>query len=159
MTKVFHYAPWAYLPRIVTSGALLPSNAGAEHEVQILWFSAHQKWEPTACKLRKMPDGTFKRMSFQEQLVSFGCIRFGLAASDLRLLEWKVACSMAGTKREVRRDLERVGRKLGASPSHWFATTQSVPLSELDLEVFGEGAWHPADPEEMAGVWTRNRPP
>lgn len=87
--------------------------------------------------------------------MSFGCIRFGLLASDLRLLDWKAACAMAGTKREMRRDMERVGKKIGAIPAHWFAIAQSVPLSELTLEVFGEGAWHPAEPEAMADVWIR----
>jgi hypothetical protein len=155
MTRVFHYAPWAYLPQIVTSGALLPNNAGAEVEVPLLWFSANQQWEPTAGKTWKA-EGILM-MTFRQQLQRAGCIRFGLPAADMRLLCWKDACAVAGIPREARRNLERSGKKRGAEPSHWFAIAQPMPLTELDLEVFGEEAWQPADPSEMAEVWTKCR--
>ena len=45
---VWHYAPWSYLVRMVEFGALRPGNASATNEVPMLWFSANQKWEPTA---------------------------------------------------------------------------------------------------------------
>ena len=97
MKAVYHYAPWAYLPSMVEAGCLRPSNAGAEGEAALLWFSAHQHWEPTATKLLMRRDGASRLMTFAEQLASFGCIRFRLAADDPRLMTWKAACAVAGT--------------------------------------------------------------
>ena len=157
MSKVFHYAPWSYLPKIVTSGALQPSNAAANGEKPMLWFSAHQRWEPTATKMLRLSNGAYRQMTLQEQSDRYGCIRFGLPAADPRLLDWGRTCALAGTSRKVRRNLELAGKKRGANPQQWFATAQPVSLTELELEVFVEDAWGPADPAEMAEVWTRLR--
>lgn len=154
---VFHYAPWAILPAIVASGSLRPSNAGALAEQPLLWFSANQVWEPTATKMIRAKDGTVSQLSFDEQLARLGCIRFGLGASDARLLNWKSACTAAGTPRDQRRALERSGRKRGADHAHWFAVAGPVVLGDLAFHVFAEKAWHAADPGEMAEVWTRVR--
>ena len=149
---VFHYAPWAYLPKMVASGCLRASNAGAPRELPLIWFSLNQQWEPTATKT----SGGFRRLTFQEQLVTVGCIRFGLAYDDPRLMPWKRACATAGTRREDRRSLEKVGKRVGGDPEHWFAIAGDVPLSDLDLEIFGDGSWRHANPIEMADVWTKH---
>jgi hypothetical protein len=153
---VWHYAPWAYLPRIVQSGAIIPSNAKAESELPMLWFSAHQFWEPTATKVIGFPDGSWRALTFREQVERFGCIRFGLASDDPRLIGWKRACAVAITPREMRRAMERAGRKKGADPKHWFACSISIALAELTFQVF-VGEWGKADPDEMANVWTTTR--
>jgi hypothetical protein len=77
--RFYHYAPWEYLSKIVATGKLIPSNAGgSSNEAALLWFSANQKWEPTATKVFRSNSGAFRRMKFHEQEVSFGCIRFGI---------------------------------------------------------------------------------
>ena len=72
------------------------------------------------------------------------------------VIDWKRACVVAGTPREKRRSLERVGRKRGADPRHWFACAVAVPLPDLTFQVF-VGEWGAADPGEMAKVWTTTR--
>ena len=143
-TMVWHYAPWTYLPAIIESGFLKGSNAGAADESPMLWFSANQKWEPTATKMIRNGAGAISTMTFEQQVKLLGCIRFGLDANDYRLLNWKDACNFAGTPRESRRSLERVGKKSGADPAHWFAVASEISLSELHFQVW-EGGWRDAE--------------
>lgn len=157
MSMFWHYAPWAHLPAIVESGGLRGSNAGAAGELPMLWFSANQQWEPTATKMLQNNAGATVSLTFKQQAERFGCIRFGLSATDPRLLNWKDACTVAGTPRATRRILENVGKKKGADPAHWFATTAIIPLTELHFQVWHEG-WHDAtSPQDMAAVWTETR--
>ena len=131
MSMYFHYAPWSYLRRIVDSGHLRTSNAGGPpDEPGLLWFSAHQNWEPTATKLFKKEGASF-RLTFQQQEQRFGCIRFGLNSDDQRLLPWAEACKYAGITRVDRRNLEIAGRRLGANPAQWFASPLPIALDDL----------------------------
>jgi hypothetical protein len=158
MKMVWHYAPWAYLSEMVESGALRGSNTGALGEKSMLWFSANQKWEPTATKMLRKKNGATVQMTFKQQLQEAGCIRFGIAADDSRLLNWNDACAYAGTPRETRRALERAGKKKGADPAHWFATAVTIPLAELKLHIFLDGRWLPAEcSKAMADVWTNRQ--
>lgn len=154
---VWHYATWASLPRIVESGALRGSNAGAPGEAPMLWFSANQQWEPTATKWRTDKTGKPFPMTFKEQVKTVGCIRFGLPADDPCLLNWKAACAAAGTPRETRRSLEKVGKKKGADPANWFATLRQVALSELHFQVWAGGWFDATSPQDMADVWTEEQ--
>ena len=155
MNMVWHYAPWAHLSAIVESGALRGSNAGADGERPMLWFSANQQWEPTATKMAVDMQGNLAQLTFKQQSEKFGCIRFGLPASDCRLMSWKDSCAMAGTPRETRRTLEKVGKRRGGNPSHWFAVSSEIRLNELHFQVWIDGQWHPAhgEIEEYAEAW------
>lgn len=137
MHYVWHYAPMSGLPAITASGALIGSNSGAPGERAMLWFSAHQTWEPTATKMVRTRAQELVQLTFEQQAQTLGCIRFGLPAEDPRLLDWKAACDVAGTPRATRRALERAGRKQGADPAQWFATTSAVRLDELRLQAWG----------------------
>jgi hypothetical protein len=152
MKLIWHYAPWAYLPAMVKSGALRGSSAGAAGEALMLWFSANQQWEPNATKMLKKNSGQVVQMTFKQQVAQFGCIRFGIAADDYRLLNWKDACAAAGTPRESRRVLEKVGKKAGAGPAHWFATAATIPLAELNFQVWLDGWKDATSPQDMAGA-------
>jgi len=154
---LWHYAPWSYLPRMVESGALRPSNALAPQEVPMLWFSANQHWEPTATKGVGNTTGTTSKRTLRQQAEFLGCIRFGLVGEDPRLFSWKEACGVAGMPRESRRTLEKVGKKWGANPAHWFATPASVSLSELVFQVW-VGSWEDAtSPQDMVTAWEEMR--
>lgn len=150
---VWHYAPWGRLPAIVESRALRCSNAGAPNEQPMLWFSAHQEWEPTATKMVKTATG-FRPLSFLQQVERFGCIRFGLVASDFRLNNWEEACALAGTPRAAVRALERAGKARGASPAQWFGSAVPIALDDLRFQVW-VGQWLDAAPMEMANAWTK----
>ena len=157
MNMVWHYAPWAYLPAMVESGALRGSNTGAEGEAPMLWFSANQQWEPTATKMIRNSAGATVSMTFKQQVQMVGCIRFGMGADDCRLLDWKAACAFAGTTRDSRRALERVGKKKGADPAHWFATAAPIPLTELYFQVWADGWRDSTSPQDMAAVWVERQ--
>ena len=157
MNMIWHYAPWAYLPAMVESGALRGSNTGAEGEAPMLWFSANQQWEPTATKMIRNSAGATVSMTFKQQVQMVGCIRFGMGADDCRLLDWKAACAFAGTPRDSRRALERVGKKKGADPAHWFATAATIPLAELHFQVWADGWRDATSPQDMAAVWVEKQ--
>ncbi|WP_308874111.1 hypothetical protein [Thiothrix subterranea] len=144
----FHYAPLSYLPRIVESGLLLPSNAGgANDEIPLLWFSKNQTWKPTATKSQMTPSG-IKRLTFKEQRELFGCIRFGLPRNDKRLIDWRTACKVASISKKERLLMESVGRDQGANPLDWFATVDSIQLTELHFQFLTD-SWHDADPVDF----------
>lgn len=141
MSMVHHYTTeHHHLPLILESGELRPSNAGAEHEPPLLWFSMAQRWEGTATKMVQGGDGP-RLLTFVEQLTTFGCVRFSLPADDPRLMRWDEACKYAGITSTARRKLEVVGRKRGGSPIDWFAIAGAVPLAELRLQRFDGAAW------------------
>nr|WP_145545243.1 hypothetical protein [Variovorax boronicumulans] len=153
-TFFFHYAPGAYLEQIVESGELRASNAGGNpDEPPAVWFSARQTFEPTALKPLLRPDGTVQTLSFQQLAKDYGAMRFGLPASDSRLLNWKDACAAIGIQRDERRAMERKGQKQGGDPAHWFAILGPVALDELTLEIWMDGEWVAVvDDEEVASA-------
>lgn len=155
MNMVWHYAPWAYLPKIVECGYLKASNAGAPHKPALLWFSKNQHWEPTATKFVGNEHGPTGRLTFKQQVELFGCIRFGLPTSDPRLMDWKTACKFDGTGRDERRRMEIVGKKDGGNPEHWFAIGADVLISELLFHVWLSNQWYNAagELEDYAKVW------
>ncbi|WP_213662108.1 hypothetical protein [Stutzerimonas stutzeri] len=138
---VHHYTTERHhLPLILASGELLPSNAGAEHEPPLLWFSRAQRWEATATKIVQGPTG-LRLMTFREQLAALGCVRFSLPADDPRLMAWADACKYAGMSSTTRRKLEAIGRKRGGSPADWMAVAGAVPLADVRLQRFDGSAW------------------
>lgn len=150
---VHHYAPCAYVPRILDSGELRPSNAEALGEKPLLWFSANQKWEPTATKFIGDAEGNRRSLTLSEQLQRFGCCRFSLPANDLRLIPWIKACRIAGTSYTKQRKMEAVGRIQGANSFDWFAISESISVAELAFSVFDGRTWKTADLAETAKVW------
>jgi hypothetical protein len=147
MITLWHYAPACHLDRIGETGHLRPSNAGAPAELPLLWFSANQVWEPTAAKMVRDVAGCVRTLTHLE-MRKLGIVRFGIASTDSRLFSWKSACNLAGTPRDMRRTLERVGIKSGAHPQHWFATPAPMPLDELTLQIW-DGGWKAIDYREF----------
>lgn len=138
---VYHYTTeHHHLPLILAAGELRPSNAGAEHETPLLWFSRATRWEATATKMVTAPNGP-RLLTFKEQLSTFGCMRFSLRADDARLLNWVDACKAAGMSSTTRRKLEAVGRKRGGSPADWVAIRGAVPLADVRIQRFDGAAW------------------
>lgn len=133
MSLVHHYTTENHhLPLILSSGLLLPSNAGAEHEEPLLWFSRNQVWEKTATKMVREGTGV-RLLTFHEQLAKWGCARFSLSGDDSRIMNWAEACKYAGITSTVKRKLEVVGKKRGGSPFDWCAVAVSIPLSDSAL--------------------------
>ncbi|WP_147406522.1 hypothetical protein [Pseudomonas reidholzensis] len=138
---VHHYTTEKHhLPLILASRALLPSNAGAENEPPLLWFSKAQFWEKTATKMVQGEHG-LRLLTFSEQLAKFGCVRFSLASDDPRLMNWVSACRYAGITSTVRRKLETEGKKRGGSPIDWFAISGAIQLTEVRLQRYDGSQW------------------
>ena len=138
---VHHYTTEKHhLPLILASRAWLPSNAGAENETPLLWFSKAQLWEKTATKMVHSEQGP-RLLTFAEQLAKYGCVRFSLASDDPRLMNWVTACKYAGMTSTVRRKLEAVGKKRGGSPIDWFAISEGIQLTELKLQRYDGSQW------------------
>jgi hypothetical protein len=151
---VHHYAPWRYLPPIVRAGELRTSRVGSLDELPLLWFSAHQIWEPTATKVVVNSRREIRQLSFSEQRELHGCVRFGLDRHDPRLMDWETACRFAGTSSLMRRALEKVGKKLGAAPEQWFAISANLSIAGLPFQVLSpELEWCDACPKQMAQAW------
>lgn len=153
---VWHYAAWMRLPTIVESGELTCSSVGAPNEQPMLWFSAHQQWEPTATKMVKTKTG-FRPLTFRQQAEQFGCIRFGLSAWDLRLKSWREACVFAGTPRASVHALERAGKSRGGVPAQWYGSAVSIALDNLRFQVWMDEWLDAESPAEMAKAWTKSR--
>jgi len=158
MNMVWHYAPWAYLPAMVESGALRGSNTGAEGEAPMLWFSANQQWEPTATKMIRNSAGATVSMTFKQQVQMVGCIRFGMGADDCRLLDWKAACAFAGTPRDSRRAIRTVlGKRRGQTLRTGSQPLRPSPLAELHFQVWADGWRDATSPQDMAAVWVEKQ--
>lgn len=134
-----------HLPLIVSSMALLPSNAGAGNEPPLLWFSKAQFWEHTATKMEHV-EGGLRALTFAQQLAKYGCVRFSLPSDDPRLMNWTDACKYAGITSTARRKLEKEGKKMGGSPINWFAVSVRIPLTELTLQRFDGSQWVKCSP-------------
>lgn len=145
MMYVWHYTVIDYLPGIRGYGLLLPSNACAEDELPMLWFSGNQIWEPTAAKPYVAASGRLITPSTREVFEQGRAIRFGLPSNDPRLLDWRAACKFAGTPRRMREAMERVGIEQGAKPADWFASAGGVAVHELQFQVHRDGNWESAD--------------
>jgi hypothetical protein len=148
----WHYAPWAYLPRIVIAGFLRRTKAESRRasEQPLLWFSLRQDYEPTAVKL----GFGGRAMTFEEQRAIAGCIRFGMRANDGRLMRWRRACVWAGIPKSEREAMERAGRRMGADPSHWLGCASSVDVPELRFQVLLD-EWTDASADARAAEWRR----
>jgi hypothetical protein len=155
--KVWHYTTCSHLSEIIKVEELRCSNAGAPDLVPLLWFSSNQSWEPTAAKMVADPNGRgLRKLRFNEQAKLFGCVRFGLSASDPRLLDWKAACTFDGTSREMRRKMELKGKRDGADPKDWFAIAASVPLAETAFQFWAprQSTWaYGVTPPELSDIW------
>ena len=159
MQWVWHYTPLAHAESILQSGRLLPSNARAEREIPLLWFSCEQRWEPTAGKLVVAPSGRLKMASWEEQLRVYGVFRLGLSEADSRLLHWSQACKAARTPRKERLGMEQQGRLLGANPARWRACLQSLQISELSVQCLDAAEqWTPCSLEDVLASWNADQP-
>src|SRR5690606_8416175 len=101
--NAWHYATAHYLAEHSAAGARVGPSSGAADDPPMLWFSANQKWEPTATKAVCDSNGNIRSLTFEQQVKLCGCIRFGISADDARLLKWREACSFAGTPKLLRR--------------------------------------------------------
>jgi hypothetical protein len=131
--KLWHYTIPQYLPGIREHGALTPATAHVpKDEKPAVWFSARQRWEPTAAKagLRTL----------DEMVQVFGpMLRFGIDPD--RTLPWRKLVIATGMSDVTRRGLEKVGRHVGADPADWFGVVGAVLLDDLVMQQYNGEEW------------------
>ena len=147
----YHYTVGIKLAGIIKADALMPAGvSAAPWEKPVLWFSRNPKWEPTATKILIANGQTF-RPSVAELHERAGLYRF--VAANPRIYAWQIINRKAGVRLGDIKQMEKLGRKLGALPSDWFGTLAVMPLTELDFERFNGQCWEPADLQEEADHW------
>lgn len=138
-TNAWHYTIGERLPAIFESGELRPSDSHiANGEKPILWFSTRPDFEPTATKMGLSVDGSYRGLSVKEtEQEGGGLFRFGVSID--RVTSWPRIGSLAGIKTKIKKSLEDVGIRKGASPRQWYGSLDPIPIHEMSLEWLSDG--------------------
>ena len=147
---VWHYTRLDFLEAISESGELRPSNRHGMYTRPLLWFSAQQQWEHQATQLGDLsrlagPSLKPSNTPWQRTATELEAIRFGLSASDPRLLNWRQTCTAGGLNREMRKQREKLAKAMKSEAGKWLTTIAPVPLSDLCYQVWYQGSWCDAD--------------
>lgn len=152
---VWHYTRSEYLPMIEDAGELRPKSElefakdkqrlkdTYISSVPLIWFSSNQHWEHSTSQLIG-----WRYQNWQELALKHSAIRYGIASSDKRLLDWNQTCEITGSNREERRQRKKLitqARKAGSNPSLWFSSPVAIPLQDLRFEMFIYGGWTSTD--------------
>jgi len=140
---VWHYTSMDFFGEIDKCGELRPANRLGIYAQPLLWFSANQQWEYMTTRLGDLRfDISFKKNTpFQQLAREHRAIRYGLPASDPRLLNWKETCRAGGLNREERRYRAKVAKNNKSDANEWFTTIRSVPLTDLRLQLWSIDGW------------------
>ncbi|WP_022978409.1 hypothetical protein [Nevskia ramosa] len=151
---VWHYTVPAALPKIIETGELRAyiskQHRASLYELPLIWFSAHQTWEPALIRQGKGSDGLLTPFSDDGGLdgrpvYRGGGVRFGVPRD--RLVPYRLLPLMAGmsaaTHRRITEKYQNLARELG-DPSlgthQWFCSTRTLSLAEVVPQVdFGNG--------------------
>ena len=147
----YHYTVGIKLAGIIKAGALMPSGvSAAPWEKPVLWFSRDPKWEPTATKIL-IANGQTYRPSVAELHERAGLYRFVVLNPEI--YSWPVITRKAGVRLGDIKQMEKLGRKLGALPSNWFGSLESMPIEFAVFERFNGLCWEQADLKTEALSW------
>ncbi len=146
---IYHYTKTIYLVSIL-SGGLKPSFRNGPVD-KVLWFSTNPTWErtvflDTAPKLEDAYRWATPRMG--------GIAR--VACDDVvapyRFLE---ICQAADIPMKVAMRLMNTARRVGANPSEWRGTLETVPIDKFrSIEIYDGQIWQPHSAEEAMEILT-----
>lgn len=145
---VWHYTTGSRAEKILFCGFIQGATANVpKNENPVVWFSMHQKFEPTALKAKRV-DGLLVSMTLREMIEhGQGLIRFGIIPRTLLNGEnlRKRACI---TSDEWLR-LKKVGIIRRADPNDWYGSTESIDVSLCVFEVMNAfDKWERIEPSE-----------
>ncbi|CAG9168278.1 hypothetical protein LMG23992_01077 [Cupriavidus laharis] len=135
---VWHYTVGTRLPAIAESGLLIPARSlHATASLGVLWFSRQQTWEPSTARTgwKRHPAA---RSAFPEK---DGVFRFGLPASDIRLVPWPSVTRLADIDIPEAMAMVSAGLRRGGTPTDWLGVLAQVPLTELRFQRWDGAAW------------------
>ncbi|QYY28208.1 MULTISPECIES: hypothetical protein [Cupriavidus] len=143
---VWHYTVGTRLPAIAESGLLIPARSlHATASLGVLWFSRQQTWEPSTARTgwKRHPAA---KTAFPEK---DGVFRFGLPASDNRLVPWPAVTRLADIDIPEAMAMVSAGLRRGATPTDWVGVLAQVPLAELRFQHWDGAAWRDARLDEL----------
>ena len=148
---LWHYTTGQKYLKIISLGALLTEKETTPYALGsgdkgFLWFTASQKWEPTANKMWQNPDGqTILLTKEQTEELGSGLYRFGVYLGP-SFLHWKNL--KAKINKDVYKHLEGKGLAQGANPNLWYASTKPIPIEKCcRIEKHQSGQWVDAKKE------------
>jgi hypothetical protein len=117
-------------------------------EKPAVWFSPHPIWEPTACKVLSLPDGTWRRLTREETAQhGGGLVRTGVA-SQTGPHDWSAYRRLSGVNPRVASALAKTAKVQGADSRRWFVSFEAVPAALwIAVEIWREGTWLPCREE------------
>lgn len=88
--------------------------------------------------------GQTQRMTFKEQLESFGCARIEVEPKGL--IAWKQIKKIANMNLKIAQKMEFVGKELGANPTDWYGSFSPIGINRwIRAEVYKNGEWEEYD--------------
>ncbi len=143
---VWHYTVGTRLPAIAESGVLIPARSlHATASLGVLWFSRQQTWEPSTARTGWKRHAA-ARIAFPQ---NEGLYRFGLPASDGRLVPWPAVTRLADIDIPEAMSMVSAGLRRGASPTDWLGVLAQVPLAELRFQRWDGTAWRNAQLDDV----------
>ncbi len=140
--RYFHYTTESRLEEIIQSEKILLAHKSVGHnkEKPCAWVSTNNKWEPTATKLVMDEFGQTHRMTFYEQLDSFGCARIEVESKGL--IPWKQIKKLANMNPKIAQQMEYVGAELGAKQNDWYGSFSPIDINRwIRAEIYKDGRW------------------
>lgn len=139
---VWHYTFDQSFSAILKDGFIRPADGLiGPNERPITWFSREQYWEPTVYKGVLKADGTPVLLNMTG-LLDYGVqlFRIGVDSSDAPH-RWSDLKALSGMPSQVASGLARTARQVGANPSRWHGTFETVPVQRWKaVEYFNPGA-------------------
>jgi hypothetical protein len=144
---LWHYTSSNDYWSIKQDAAILPATTYVPvGEKPIVWFSTEEFWEPTAAKAWLHPNGSRELLTLDGMLEhEILPIRFGVHA-DVAPYRWSELKSLSGMSSETASRLASAGKCMGANPSRWRGTFETVGADKWKtVEYYNRQHWLPLD--------------
>jgi hypothetical protein len=142
MNKYYHYTPETSLENIIESGVIKLATASTfdKKEKACAWVSSNPIWEHTATKIVHDGLGDSHHLSFEEQVIGFGCAR--IEVEPIGLYTWAKLRHLAKMNTTMADSMESVGLKQDANPSEWYGSLTPIDINRwIKAEVYRNGEW------------------
>jgi hypothetical protein len=157
---LWHYTVGRRLIQILRDGRIRPAIAGVPaSERPIVWFTRSPKWEQTANKLWRAPDGRFIALNQQQTAERCGGLaRIGVSP-DTAPSDWKTLRELSGMSTREAYRLYNSAIRQGSRPGDWRGAFDAVPQSRwIAIELYEAGEWRRVPKEQSVGLIGRFAP-
>ncbi len=145
--RLWHYTAYQHLQKIIASGKIRVSSIRIDkRERPAAWFSSNPDFEQTAKKgVENSETGIVRHALGRDELLKAGFppVRIEIDPSRVQVYDWEQYKKVSGISKKAAVDLEEAGINMGAAPSEWYASFQSVPLESclLPIEIWNGQQW------------------